>query len=241
MTIENKMVVPFELKADEITEEGTFKGYGSVFGNKDAHSDVMMPGCFTKTLLAGGRNGTGVAMLLQHDSRKPIGIWTLLAEDNKGLRVEGQLALKTKDGSETHELMKMGALKGLSIGYDSVITEYDEKKKVRYLKEVELWEVSPVTFGANTKAQITSVKEFMKDAKTVRDLENILRDSGHFSKTDAQQFIAIFKEALRDSEEREEPKSEALLLILDGLKSVNKKINDSGMTDILNGLKQINQ
>jgi len=240
MTTENKMVVPFELKADDITEEGIFKGYGSVFGNKDSHSDIMMPGAFTKTLLAGGRNGTGVAMLKQHDSHRPIGVWNLLAEDNKGLRVEGQLAMKTQDGRDTYELMKIGALKGLSVGYDSVITEFDEKKKCRYLKEVELWEVSPVTFGANTKATITSVKEFIKNAKTVRDLEDILRDSG-YSKAEAQQFIAICKAALRDSEVVVKPESETLSVILDGLKSVNKKIIDSGMNDILKGLQQINQ
>ena len=62
MAIETKYIdVPFELKADDIEESGIFKGYGSVFGNKDSHWDVVMPGAFTKTLLAGGRNKTGIA------------------------------------------------------------------------------------------------------------------------------------------------------------------------------------
>jgi Escherichia/Staphylococcus phage prohead protease len=149
---------PFEIKATNVKENGTFTGYGSVFGNKDSHSDVVMPGAFSKSLAKGGRNGSGVAMLLHHDTRRPIGVWTNIFEDKRGLKVEGQLAMKTKDGKETYELMKMGALRGLSIGYDTVIHETDDKKKLRYLKEIELWEISPVVFGSNLLATVQSVK-----------------------------------------------------------------------------------
>ena len=230
--------VPFEIKQDDIEETGIFKGYGSIFGNKDSHSDVVMPGAFTKTLLKGGRNGTGVAMLYQHDSRRPIGVWNMLAEDKKGLKVEGQLAMKTQDGQETYELMKMGALKGLSIGYDSKIYEWDEKKKIRYLKEVDLWEISPVTFGANLRATVTSVKELkeiLQNAKTERELEKALRESDIFSKTDAQHVISLIKAALRDSKAIEKDDS-GLSAILDDLKLINK---DMEMTDILGSLQNI--
>lgn len=242
---------PFEIKQEDIEETGVFKGYGSVFGNKDSHSDIVMPGAFTKSLLKGGRNGTGVAMLLQHDTRKPIGIWTLLAEDKKGLRVEGQLAMKTKDGQETFELMKMGALKGLSIGFDTIIDEIDKDKNVRFIKEVELWEISPVTFGSNKKATITMVKEFIKQAKTERELEKALRESDIFSKTDAQHVISLIKAVLRDSklveaeEDENKRNNELLSVILDGLKAANLKaepeqVSENEMDNILESLKEIN-
>ena len=240
MATETKYIdVPFEIKADDVEETGIFKGYGSVFGNKDSHWDIVMPGAFTKTLLKGGRNKTGVAMLYQHDSKRPIGIWNLLAEDKKGLRVEGQLAMKTQLGAETYELMKMGALKGLSIGYDTVLDEIDEKKKCRYIKEAELWEISPVTFGSNVKAQVLSVKS-IKDAKTIREIEDALRESGQ-SKAEAQHFIAIIKEALRDSEKNKELNvpidNDPLLGILDNLKKMNKHMDETG---ILNSLQRVN-
>ncbi len=245
MTTDKNMIVPFEIKQDDIQETGIFKGYGAVFGNKDSHHDIMMPGAFTKTLLKGGRNGTGVAMLKQHDSRKPIGIWTMLAEDNKGLRVEGQLAMKTQDGQETYELMKMGALKGLSVGFDTIIDEYDSKKKVRYLKEVDLWEVSPVTFGANLKAQITSVKkidiERIKEAKTERELEGALREVEGLSECSAKLLVKMCKPFLREAVKANDGIKDTMLdAILGSLKSVNQQIVDGNMTDILNSLKRIN-
>ena len=231
--------VPFELKADDIEETGVFKGYGSIFGNKDSHSDIVMPGAFISTILKGGRNGTGVAMLLQHDSRKPIGVWNMLAEDKKGLKVEGQLAMKTKDGQETYELMKLGALKGLSIGYDVVVEEIDSKKKIRFLKEVDLWEISPVTFGANVKATVTSVKEVfevLKNAKTEREIERALRDSEIFSKSNALHLISVIKSTLRDSEPRKDDGESVLPMILDSMKQMTKNIGDVA---ILNSLRQI--
>jgi len=242
MAVENKTLnFSFELKQEDIEENGIFRGYGSVFGNKDSHYDIVMPGAFTKTILKNGRNGNGVAMLLQHDSRRPIGVWNMLAEDAKGLRVEGQLAMKTKDGQETYELMKMGALKGLSIGYDSIIDEIDKKKGVRYLKEVALWEISPVTFGANLKATITEVKDFkevIKQATTERELEKALRESDIFSKVDAQHVISLIKTVLRDSKSEEQEFDEGSLSdLLDGLKGFNEMTETN---EILNSLQKIN-
>jgi len=88
--------VPFEIKESNIQESGTFSGYGSVFGNKDSHGDICVQGCFSKSINSGGRNGTGVAMLYQHYSRNPIGIWKMIVEDSRGLKVEGQLAMGTQ-------------------------------------------------------------------------------------------------------------------------------------------------
>lgn len=243
MPAEKKFLTfPFELKAEDLEETGIFKGYGAVFGNKDSHHDIIMPGAFTNTLLKGGRNGNGVAMLLQHDARRPIGVWNLLAEDKKGLKVEGQLVMKTKDGQETYELMKAGALKGLSIGYDTIIDEVDKKKRVRYLKEIALWEISPVVFASNIRAVITAVKEFkelIKQATTERELEKALRESDIFSKNDAQHVISLIKSSLREAEidNKSEIDNDTLFGILDSLKMVNRNIQTA---EILGSLKEIN-
>ena len=81
------MAVPFEVKAEDIKEDGTFEGYGSLFDKKpDAYRDIIAPGAFTKSLKRGGRNKTGVAMLWQHNRDQIPGVWASLEEDKKGLK-----------------------------------------------------------------------------------------------------------------------------------------------------------
>jgi len=233
--------VPFAVKADEIEESGLFRGYGSTFGGEpDSYRDVVLPGAFKKTIERGGRNGTGIALLYQHDSRDPIGIWEELVEDKKGLRVVGQLIREIPSGDKAYHLLKKKAIRGLSIGYDPVTYERNEEKNIRYLKEVDLWEISLVTFPANLGANVTGIKQLLQQAKTERELENALRDSGHFSKADAQHIISLCKHTLRDS--RGNVSEEGLLGILNSLKEVNSDIiqPDSGLKDILNSLQQIN-
>lgn len=188
----------FEIKADSMMENGMFEGYGSTFGGKpDSYGDVVAPGAFTNTLSKGGRNGSGPAMLWCHDSTEPLGVWTMLAEDKKGLKVQGQLAMKTYCGMEKYELMKMGAVKGLSIGYETISYEYDEKKKIRTLTEVDLWEISLCTFPANTKATVTAIKA-IESAQNERELERALRDAG-LSKSVAQFITKLAKPSLREA------------------------------------------
>jgi uncharacterized protein len=171
----------FEIKTEDIEPSGIFKGYASMFGGEpDSYGDIVMRGAYSETLSKGGRNGNGVAMLWQHDPTKPLGVWKSLVEDSKGLKVEGQLAIGTQLGKEAYELMKMGAVKGLSIGYDVNKDDFevDDRGKVRRLKNINLWEISPVTFPASTRAQITGVKAAIENAKTERELEKAFRDLG---------------------------------------------------------------
>lgn len=191
---------PLEIKEDSLQENGLFEGYGATFGGKpDAYGDIVAPGAFAGTLEKGGRNGNGIAMLWCHDSDDPIGVWTMLAEDKKGLKVQGKLAMKTQCGMEKYELMKMGAVKGLSIGYDTISYEYDEKKKVRTLTEVNLWEISLCTFPANTKATVTAIKA-IESAQNERELEHALRDAG-LSKSVAQYITKLAKPSLREAQD----------------------------------------
>lgn len=179
-------------------EDGTIEGYASVFGIKDNWDDIIVPGAFLATLNAHKAAGTMPALLWQHEDDKPIGIWQEMVEDTRGLRVKGQLALETSRGKEAHALLKMGAINGLSIGFISKAWSYDVETDVRTLTEVDLWEVSLVTFPANEKARVTNVKSSPDDVHTRKDAEGILRQAG-FSKSDA---TALVSRILRMGEER---------------------------------------
>lgn len=188
----------FEVKATG--DDGSVEGYGAVFGVKDSYDDVIAAGAFVKSLADHKAGGTMPAMLWQHDPSEPIGIWTDMAEDAKGLKIKGRLALDTSRGKEAHALLKMGALNGLSIGFVSKQWAYDKDSDIRTLTEVDLWEVSLVTFPANGKSRITNVKS-CDDLNAPKDAERILRDAG-FSKADALAFVTRVMrmgEARRDS------------------------------------------
>ena len=178
--------VGFEIKA--VNADGTVEGYGSVFGVRDNYDDVIAKGAFIQSLKDHKAAGTMPAMLWQHDADKPIGIWTEMVEDEKGLRIKGQLAMETVKGKEAHALLKMGAINGLSIGFMSKQWAYDRETEVRTLTEIDLWEVSLVTFPANEKARVTNVKS-AEEMATPKDAEKALRDAG-FSKSDATAFVS---------------------------------------------------
>jgi HK97 family phage prohead protease len=136
-------------------------------------------------------------MLWQHGASAPIGVWTEMVEDAKGLRVKGQLALEVTQGKEAHALLKMGAVNGLSIGFVSKEWAYDRDTEIRTLNAVDLWEVSLVTFPANGKSRVTNVKS-ADELSAPKDAERILRDAG-FSKADATAFVS---RVMRMGEER---------------------------------------
>ena len=149
-----------ECKADG--DKGVIEGYASVFGNKDSYDDVIAPGAFTKTL-SDRKSGDPVPVLWQHQSDNPIGVTVSADEDKKGLRVTGQLTLGVKQADEAFLLMQAKALRGFSIGFQSVKDELNRETNIRTLKEIKLFEWSPVTFPANELAGVTSVKQISAD------------------------------------------------------------------------------
>lgn len=150
-------VKSFGLSDVQIDEAGQFEGYASVFNNVDRHGDIVMPGAFRKTI----SENPSVPILWQHDQTKPIGVTLAIREDQNGLLVKGELNLDTQMGREAYSLLKQGALKGLSIGYQ--VIKDDLAGRVRQLKEVRLMEYSLVTFPANELAQVTSIKQLDND------------------------------------------------------------------------------
>ncbi|WP_148311292.1 HK97 family phage prohead protease [Dehalococcoides mccartyi] len=142
-----------ELKAfDE--EAGTFEGYASTFGGMpDSYGDVVDKGAFAKTVKEGMKR---IKLLFNHNANEPIGKILELYEDDYGLYFKAKLSLGVQRAREVLALMKDGVINTMSIGYDT-ITEALEGK-IRHLKEVRLWDISPVTFAANPEAVITGVK-----------------------------------------------------------------------------------
>jgi len=222
METKNLNVDDFELKT-EGSDIGIFTGYGSTFGGQpDSYGDIVEKGAFLNTIKKGGRNGTGVAMLWQHSFDRPIGTWSEMDEDSKGLKVRGQLAIKSTDGSDMFELMKIKAVKSLSIGYDTVSYETDEKKQIRNLKEVNLWEISPVVFPANTRATITNVKSMIEDANNERELEHSLRDAG-LSNSASKFIVSLCKDKLF---ERKSKKQDYMIPLFKCIHEINEQIKN---------------
>jgi HK97 family phage prohead protease len=200
-TIERKRVDFTDISVEQ-KDDGTppaemrFKGYGAVFGNVDSYGDVIEQGAFAKTLKTAEKSGQYPSMLLQHggwgimaQDLMPVGVWDTLTEDTKGLASEGILA-PIQRGTEAYTLLKMKprpAITGLSIGYIprkwTVATKPDEPRRV--LHEIELVEISLVTFPANGKARVTSVKS---EGFTERDFERLMQDAG-LSRSEARVVI----------------------------------------------------
>lgn len=183
-------------QSDPDIKVGTFSGYGAIFNNIDAYGDTIEQGAFKDTLRDWKKKGKYPPMLLQHgggyfggtsDDLVPIGKWTNMEEDSTGLAVEGELfGLSTDRGTYIYESMKAGALDGLSIGYTARTVEYGTEKDDpdRILKAIDLFELSVVTFPANTDARIDAVKAAVDI--TERDFERWLTRDAGLSRSEAR-------------------------------------------------------
>ena len=138
-----------------IDADGTVEGYASLFGELDAARDMVMPGAFSRTLKV--RGVRRVPMLFQHDPAEPVGVWLELVEDFRGLRARGKLIPDVARARELTALIRAGAIDGLSIGFRTVKGRVDPATRVRKLIDVDLWEISIVTFpllaGARVRAK----------------------------------------------------------------------------------------
>ena len=148
-----------------LASDGTVEGYASLFGEVDQARDMVMPGAFTRTLAQRGLRK--IPMLFQHDPAEPVGIWLDLREDFRGLWARGRLIPDVARGRELLALVSEGAIDGLSIGYRTVRGQIDPKTLIRILDQVDLWEISIVTFPLLAGARVRAVKE------------RVLRKSGH--------------------------------------------------------------
>lgn len=152
--------IKFETKA---IAENKFEGYASYFNNIDAYDDIIERGAFKKTI---AENKGRVKVLWQHDAAEPIGVPEEMFEDDNGLYVKAKISM-TDTGKKAMTLIRDGVITEMSIGYDVVKDDFKMmgNRKVRMLKEVRLWEFSPVTFAANDKAKIMKMRSLLETAK----------------------------------------------------------------------------
>lgn len=170
--------IDFPLETKDVSEDGQIEGLAAVYGNQDHGGDIILPGAFAKTI----RGRKALPMLLYHDQRLPVGVWTGFEDTAKGLKMTGRVTTVTQAGKEALALARDGALSGLSIGYRAIKERYTDT--ARELAEIALIETSLVATPMNDRAQITRVKDILAGGKlpTVREFEEHLRDAG-FSKS----------------------------------------------------------
>ena len=152
-----------------VKEGAVIEGYASVFGVTDRGGDVVDAGAYTASLKALTKAGRNVKMLWQHDPTEPIGVWDEVREDEKGLFVKGRLLMDVGRAREAKALLEAGAIEGLSIGYRTVKAKKDDAGR-RRLAELELWEVSLVTFPMLPEARVGAKGESPDDDDLMHDL-----------------------------------------------------------------------
>lgn len=224
--LEFKSTLKLDTTEEEDEEYGEFEGYASVFNNVDLGNDVIQEGAFRKSLKARGH--LGVKLLYQHKSDMPIGVFDEIKEDEHGLYVRGRLALKATAGRDAYELLKMGALDGMSIGFRPNPKEitYDKRSKKRMIGEVDLMEISLVTFPMNPKATVLSVKA---DVVSIREWENGLRDAFNLSRSEAKVAAKAVHQAFetKESSEMLEPVEDATELAV-AIKQLTSTLTNRG-------------
>lgn len=149
---------PLEIKAVEGDEDGIVEGHYSIFGNVDTYDDRVWPGAFSKTIK---ERGDRVMVFRFHDWSIPIGPaggrFLALAEDENGLYAKYKLALSSFWAKDTWALIKEQVVREGSFGYDVVKHDTDDDG-VRNLRELRLYEISPVPIGANPLTTISAIK-----------------------------------------------------------------------------------
>ncbi len=155
-------------------EDGhVISGYASLFGAADQGGDIVQAGAYGVSLENLAKEGRQVKMLWQHDPAQPIGLWDEVREDGRGLWVKGRLLDSVTKGREAAALIAAGAIDGLSIGYRTRKATKTTKGQ-RLLLELELWEVSLVTFPMLPSARLTAKDDSLWP---LREAAAVLRDA----------------------------------------------------------------
>ncbi len=159
-----------------VTDGVKIEGYASYFGKPDRGGDIVQPGAYGASLKALEAAGRRVKMLWQHDPAQPIGVWDEVREDGRGLYVKGRILTDVEKGREAAALIAAGAIDGLSIGYRTVKARKDDRGR-RLLSELELWEVSLVTFPMLPQARVGAKGEDPRAGDTLRELADLFHEA----------------------------------------------------------------
>ena len=169
--------------------QGLVTGYASVWDGVDSYGDTIIKGAFGASLTKHQANGTMPVMLWAHKADSPIGRWIEMIEDARGLKVTGQMNLKTAAGTDAYEHLLAGDINGLSIGYNIAKGGSETRNGINFLKQIDLAEVSVVGVPADSSARINSVKAEIIKPVTVRGLEEVLKAAG-YSRNEARNIAA---------------------------------------------------
>ena len=196
-----------DLQASTAEDRWIFKGYASVFGSGNDRGFSIAPGAFSDVI----QSGAIPSMFFNHDRLGvPVGRWLSLAEDGKGLKVEGELSKRVSQSSDIHGALLDGLITGLSIGivYDPEdMKETDGKYSLH--RVAELPEISLVTFPSDPEARVAEVlsadeiDEAIDRIQSVRDFDGFLRDAAGLSRRQAKRLVASVKTALTAEIERD--------------------------------------
>lgn len=192
----------FDLQVKGLSEDGTLEGYASTFGGApDPFGDIISAAAFGPSLVRHRREGTMPLMLFGHDAGDlPIGQWTDISEDGKGLLVKGTIALDDPVGARVYGALKGKRVRGLSIGGRTKASRPDEKRPgVRFIDEFDLYEVSIVNFPANRGAHVHAVKAdsdlVLKlsagDRLTEREMELLWKETFGLSNSQAERAVRV--------------------------------------------------
>lgn len=179
MNFQSGITPQFETKfcrfeGDVIKDSSEIVGYASLFGAPDNGGDVVQKGAYAASLQRMKTAGIKVKMLWQHDPMQPIGVWDAVYEDGKGLMVKGRILPEVQAGREALALLQVGAIDGLSIGYRTVRSE--KQNGGRLLHEIELWEVSLVTFPMLNEARVQASDDETALAQSLAETFRQARD-----------------------------------------------------------------
>lgn len=201
MTVQHKNITLDTVKL-KVADDGTrsFSGYASVFGGVDSYGDTIMPGAYKSTI---GERSRPIAMRWNHFG-PVIGKWTSLAEDERGLFVEGELTPGHSQAEDVYASLKHGAISGMSIGYFPTKAEPNETGG-EDLHEISLVEISVVETPADLGAQVGDVKAAIDEADSYKHAERILRDSGAFSRSEASMLVSRIKTIAQREAEAKPP------------------------------------
>ena len=192
-----KQFKPFELKELSFSAEGrTISGYAAIFNNKDKTGDILLKGCFAKSIQDRGPESQAndkIIMLWQHDQHEPIGKISVLIEDEKGLYFEAVID-DVERGNQAIKQLESGTLNQFSIGYSYVWEkcEYDQERDAFIVKEVVLYEISVVSIGCNGETEYLGLKSESTDLyeELKNEIESAIKGLPIKKKEEIQTIIA---------------------------------------------------
>ena len=176
-------------------EAHTFKGYASVFGGLDTYGDMIEAGAYKNTL----ENRTRPIRMRWNHFGPVIGKFTIIQEDEVGLYIEGELTPHHSVADDVAASMKHGAVSGLSIGYR--VVKEEQRGGANLLQEIDLIEISVVEEPADMMAQVSGFKSLINESESLKEIENLLRDAGRFSRKDAAALVGRVRILLQSDSE----------------------------------------